>query len=141
MADPIKEAMKNVKPVGSIPTPHTSTSQDREIEALRAHVASLGKDMEILKNVQSYRGPSLEPNETLLRSLWTQVYLSIINQIFAKGLAYWNNKLPNLKMELELAVIRADESVEAYIRTRNVTPDPVDSANARWAREQLNKAL
>lgn len=140
MNDPIKAAMKNVV---HDPNPITKspTAQEKEIEALKTHVANIGRDMETLRNVNAYRGPSIEPNETLLRTLWQQVYLSIINQIYAKGLAYWNNKLPNLKQELELAVIRADEAVEAYVRVRNVSPDPVDSANARWAREQLNKTL
>ena len=131
--DPIKAMQTKMQ--APIPT------EDKTLASLHTHVASLGKDIELLRAVQAYKGPSIEPNDQLLRSLWTQVYLSIINQIFAKGLAYWNNKLPNLKMELELAVIRSDEAVEAYIRTRNVTPDPVESANARWAREQMSKAL
>ena len=115
------------------------SSASKELEVLKAKVSEQGKELNQIHNIQNYKGPSTEPNETLLHDLWTKVYLSIIDQIFSKGLAFWNNKPRNLEMELELAVIRADESIEAYIRTRNVTPDPVASAQARWAREQLNK--
>ena len=130
--DPIKAAMGTNTQIAK---------PDPTLAALLSQVSSIGNDMNILKSTQAYKGPTSEPNELLLRSLWTQVYLSIINQIYAKGLAFWNNKPKNLEMELELAVIRADEAIEAYIRTRNVTPDPVEVAQARWARQQLNKAL
>jgi hypothetical protein len=141
--DPIKAAMAKVNP--SIPTsPHpdsTSIKSDSILNSLTAQVSSMGKELNAIKEIQSYKGPSTEPNELLLRSLWTQVYLSIINQIYGKGLSFWNNKPRNLEMELELAVIRSDEAIEAYIRTRNTVPDPVQYAQARWAREQLNKEI
>jgi hypothetical protein len=115
------------------------SSKDKETAALLATVASAGNELNQIQNIQSYKGPSTEPNEELLRSLWDKVYLTIISQIFDKGLSFYNNKPKNLAMDLELAVIRADEAVEAYIRTRNITPDPVSVAQARWAREQLAK--
>lgn len=145
MNDPIKAAMaKNAssQAPNTINTPiMMATSTDKTLEKLHENVASIGKELNAIREIQSYKGPTLEPNETLLRNLWQQVYLSIINTIFSKGLSFWNNKQKNLEMELELAVIRADEAIEAYIRTRNVTPDPVQYAQARWAREQLNKEI
>jgi hypothetical protein len=115
------------------------SSADKEKASLLATVSTLGNDLNKVQEIQNYKGPSTEPNESLLRDLWDKVYLSIIQQIYSKGLSYWNSKPRNLEMELELAVIRADESIEAYIRTRNVTPDPVAVAQSRWAREQLAK--
>lgn len=126
-SDPIKDAMAGIP------------AKPTEVDKLKALVADQGRDLNTIQEIQSYKGPSTEPNEELLRDLWDKVYLSIIQQIYAKGLSYWNNKPRNLEMELELAVIRADEAIEAYIRTRNVTPDPVAVAQARWAREQLAK--
>jgi predicted amidophosphoribosyltransferase len=75
------------------------------------------------------------PMEDRLVELWHFTYRTLIAQIFAKGLSYYNAKDNALKTELELAVRRADEAVRAFIRVRKETPDPIFTYTQEWYKE------
>ncbi len=80
--------------------------------------------------------PNDKPQDERLYEIWHMAYRSAIDSIYGRGLAYWNGKIKQLEYELELAVERADQTLAAYIRVRNRTPDPTFQAVQQWYKEQ-----
>lgn len=113
-------------------------SVKKEVASLLQTVSRQGEELNLLKEI-STNNVLTKPNEPVLRELWNLVYTSLINKVFERGPAFWNNKAATLRNELQLCVIRADEAVENYVAVRNTCPDPVIMAQEKWAREQLAK--
>ena len=107
-------------------------------DALKALKPALPKTAPITQDITPTVEPSptLAPDQERLLELWHFAYRSAIDSIFGKGLAYWNGKTKQLEQELELAVHRADQTLAAYIRVRNRTPDPTFTAVQQWYKEQ-----
>jgi hypothetical protein len=118
--------MPHKDPLQTLNTPNSET------EALKRHVSSVGKTMDTLAKVATVTELQQEPDGPRLHDLWILTYSKAVESVYARGLAYYNQKPDLLKQELQLAVIRADEALEAFIAVRQVTPDPVSRVLARW---------
>jgi len=102
----------------------------KELQAIKER----GMIMNTLSNIAE-NTKTVKPDEERNIEVWHLVYRCAINQIFSKGLSIWNQRGDALKAEMQLAVIRADEAVEAYIKVRNSCPDPVFMATQKWHNE------
>ena len=102
----------------------------KELQAIKERGVIMNTLSDIAENTKT-----VKPDEERNIEVWHLVYRCAINQIFSKGLSIWNQRADALKAEMQLAVIRADEAVEAYIKVRNSCPDPVFMATQKWHNE------
>lgn len=84
---------------------------------------------------------SYQPDDAVMRRVWEMAYNSALHSIFSKGLAFWNSKGKVLASEMELAAIRADEALEAFIRVRKVSPDPLVKELQDWQKNKSTNEL
>lgn len=122
--------------MATIKDPLADLSPEPKVDALFEKVRKHGLELEALKKISENK--TLEPVDTICyRRMWMQIYIALMDLVYAKGLAFYGNKEAVLARELELCVLRADDAIEAYIRVRNSVPDPIEVSAARYARQQI----
>lgn len=112
-----------------------------EVEKLQELVQNQGKELETLRKVAEGQKAALSIEQVspqTLQRIWDMAYQSALASVFRHDLSHWNNKPTVLKKNLQLAVIRADETLEALIAVRKTCVDPVQKQLQDW---QKNKGL
>lgn len=114
-----------------------------EIEKLKAVIRQKDAENEALKLiVQGDQRKDYVPNERAMQGVWTIAFQSALQSVFKNGLSTWNSREHHLFRELELATIRADQTVEAYIRVRKtVAPDPTEREMNKYNKSQSTNPL
>jgi hypothetical protein len=115
-------------------------AEERERQSLLQTVKDRGTLMEKIHTVAT-TSRVVSPDELELRRIWLLAYEVAITVVLQKGLAFYNAKGDMLRSELELAVIRADEVVEAFIKVRNGIPDPIQRAVDKWVKAHSTNPL
>lgn len=138
--DPLADKLGENNPLqqlqSSLATSSSGLSLDVPSTPLVQSVVQQGTELQKLAQIEKTT-TFKKPDEAELRAMWSLVYGHIVRGVFSKGLAFYNNKPCMLKQELQLAIIRADEAVQAFIEVRNTFPDVVNEAMDKFNRMQL----
>lgn len=118
------------------------SKSELERQKLMSNIANKGKIMNVKAQIESgIVRPEYAPEEEWAERIWVLAYEAGIATLFSKGLAFYNSNPKQLKEGLQLAVIRADEAVEAFVAVRKVSPNPIKKELQTWQRNKSTNPL